>query len=508
MRAAWIAAALVLCAGALIVSAFAGQRKESMMPAARIGATIAGGDEPQLAYTGPRRLSGEATLRARVRPASAIVAMTYLLDGEPLGTATAAPYALDVDASLLPAGRHRIRVEAVDRLGARTRSRVVRVRTGGTPPSVEGPDALGRLAGGHTTVRLGPGRYPIPHIEIGSGARLVGSGPDTVLVATSPSWSLLTVGGRDVRVSDLTIDGAGLAERGIGVASGSHDVRLQHVRIGGIRETGVEIWGNHSGVSVQDSAIEGGGAEAAGVFDFGSDSSRDTSVIRTDITGFRGYGINFVQRAYDRPAAALHALALDNRISNIDDPSAADGTHEGGIWSGGVAAAIIGNRVHDTGWDGIQTVGSSRRVTIVDNEVARTRTGIYLEHETTGSLIARNVITDVATGINSEWRYGNAGSGSNTLERNTVVRPTETGIFIDDAGDRNRIAGNLVVSGSGPAVVLQGASDNIVTGTRACERPGAPIVREQSAHYDDGVAAHSLRNRIAGNGPVDACPPP
>jgi hypothetical protein len=69
MRAAWIAAALALCAGALIVSAFAGQRKESMMPAARIGASIASTDEPQLAYTGPRRLSGEETLRARVRPA-------------------------------------------------------------------------------------------------------------------------------------------------------------------------------------------------------------------------------------------------------------------------------------------------------------------------------------------------------------------------------------------------------------------------------------------------------
>jgi parallel beta-helix repeat protein len=309
-----------------------------------------------------------------------------------------------------------------------------------------------------------------------------------------------------VRVSDLAIDGAGRAERAIGVSEGSRDVRLQRLAIGGIRDSGVEIWGPHADVSVQDSRIAGGGAAGAGVMDRGSDGSRDTSVIRSDITGFRGYGINFVQREYDRPAAARNALALDNRISDIDDPTAADGTHEGGIWSGGVAAAIIGNRVRDTGWDGIQTVGSSRGVTVVGNDVARTMTGIYLEHETTRSLFAGNVIADVNTGINSEWRYGGAGSGANTLERNTVTRPTDAGIFIDVAGDDNRIAGNVVAGGSGPAVVLQGASDNLVTGTVACARPDRRVVVQQSAHYDDGRAANSLRNRIETNGSRGTCP--
>jgi parallel beta-helix repeat protein len=228
------------------------------------------------------------------------------------------------------------------------------------------------------------------------------------------------------------------------------------------------------------------------------------SMIRTSISGFRTHGIDFAQREYDRRIAARHGLALDNRISDIDDPSAASGTHEGGIWSGGVEAAIIGNRIRDTGWDGIQTVGSSTRTTIVGNDIARTRVGIYLEHETTDSLVARNVIADVATGINSEWRYDGAGSGSNTLERNLVVRPAETGIFIDVAGDGNRLANNVVVGGGGPAVVLQGASDNVVTGTAACGRAGEPLVVQRSAHHDDGRAAHSLRNRLAGNG--ERCP--
>ena len=86
------------------------------------------------------------------------------------------------------------------------------------------------------------------------------------------------------------------------------------------------------------------------------------------------------------------------------------------------------------------------------------------------------------------------------------MRPTETGLFVDVQGDRNRIAGNTFVGGTGPAVVLQGASGNLVTGNRACERPGQPLVVEQSAHHDDGRAAHSLRNRIEANESVDACP--
>jgi hypothetical protein len=516
--AVWAVATLVLSVAAVVLTAFDAQRgssQPSRTGAAGAGLSLPGKDArpARVAYTGPRVLHGRATLRARIAAPARVVAVTYLLGSRPLGTATAPPYALDADASLLPAGRHHLRVVAIDRLGRRSSSRPVAVHTRPAPGGVLRASpahglgaALDALAGGHVTVRLAPGRYALTHVELGSGARLAGSGPATVLTATRGGFAFVTVRGHGVRVSDLAIDGAGLADRGVGVSEGSRDVRLQRLSISGIRESGVEIWGAHSGVSIQDSTIAGAGAGGAGVMDRGSDASRDTSVIRSDISGFRGYGINFVQRDYDRPTAARDNLALDNRIRDIDDPAAADGTHEGGIWSGGVAAAIIGNHIRDTGWDGIQTVGSSRGVTVVDNDVARTKTGIYLEHETTGSLFAGNAIADVNTGINAEWRYDGAGSGTNTLERNTIARPTDAGIFIDVAGDRNRIAGNVVAGGSGPAVVLQGASDNVVTGTVACARGGQPVVVQQSAHYDDGRQANSLRNRIDTSRSGDTCP--
>ena len=126
------------------------------------------------------------------------------------------------------------------------------------------------------TVALAPGRYPVAHIELGSGARLVGAGRRTVLAATRPSWSLMTVRGRGVRISDLAIDGGRRAERAIGVAGGSHDVRLQRLRSAASRESAIEIWGAHSGVSIQDSAIWTARARTAPAWSISGPTTRAT----------------------------------------------------------------------------------------------------------------------------------------------------------------------------------------------------------------------------------------
>jgi parallel beta-helix repeat protein len=365
--------------------------------------------------------------------------------------------------------------------------------------------ALAALARGHVTVELAAGRYSLPPLRIASGARLRGAGPDTVLTPATGAADFLRVHGRRVRVSDLALDGLGRVERTIGVAHGSRDIRLSRLALSGMTENGVEAWGAHRDVSVQDSTITGGGRAGAGVLELGSEHSRDMSVVRCLIAGFRAYGIDFAQREYGSRTAALHAVALDNRVEGIQDPSAADGTHEGGIWSGGVAASIVGNRIRDTGWDGIQTVGSSTGVTVVGNEIAGTRVGIYLEHETNRSLIAANRISGVITGINVEWRYDQAGSSDNTFTGNRIEGATESGLFVDVAGDRNRITDNLIAGGGGDAIVLQGASDNLVSGNRVCERGDDHVVRLRSARFEDGTPAHSLRNRIAANRGLRSC---
>ena len=490
------------------------------------------GKRPNVEFLGPERLTGPADLKARVRAAgSRVVAVTFFLDGRPLGSDTTRPYRLDVDPALLPRGRHRLRVEAVDNLGRRrsTKPRGVTIEPSGSEivdaaPGESFARAREVLAEGGVTVRLAPGRYEVDELELGSGARLVGSGPRTVL-APPPGkryWALLVAKGKNIRITDLTLDGGGGAsgdeEDGIGVAvfDGSSDVRLQRLRMIRVRWHGVNTWGAHASVSIQDSHIESDGTAEAGVVALGSDETRDTSVIRTRVRGFTSFGILLQQQDYGRPAADLHGVVLDNVVSDIRDPSrdgcwtAAKsrtpgcGTNEGGIWTGGVEAAVIGNTVRRARWDGIETVGSSTRTTIVHNRIYETRTGIYLEHSTNRSVIARNLIVDARTGINVEWWHEGAGSKRNTFAFNRIVS-SETGIFVDVGGDHNRIVGNVFVGGSKPAIVLQGSSDNLVQGNVGCRMRTGSLVGMESARWDDGSEAHSRGNQLSGNKSMGRC---
>jgi parallel beta-helix repeat protein len=211
----------------------------------------------------------------------------------------------------------------------------------------------------------------------------------------------------------------------------------------------------------------------------------------------------------------LYGVALDNAISNIRDPdrdgcvtnartTSGCGTNEGGIWTGGVAAAIIGNTIRRARWDGIETVGSSTRTTIVANAIRDTRTGIYLEHATNQSLIARNLIVDTPTGINVEWLHDGVGSSRNTFTNNRVVR-AESGLFVDVGSDGNRIVGNVFVGGGRPAITLQGSSENVVRDNVGCGVTPAPLVGLESARWESGAVADSTGNRLSGNRSVTRC---
>lgn len=468
------------------------------------------------------------TLKAAAKARSGrVVAVTFLVDGVPLGSDTKAPYTLVLDPGLVRSGRHRLTVAAVDNHGRRRATQPVTLTTETfrTQALVASPNhglerALAALRSGHVTVRLTPGRYRLHDVRIGDGARLLGSGPRTVLTPpTGAYFAVLVARGRGIAISDLTVDGGGPGPgRGIAVAvfDGSRNVRLSRLRLSRVRTDGVNVWGAFSNVSVQDSLIEGGGTAQTGVFALGSDRSRDTSVIRTKIRGFRSHGILLAQREYGRPAAALHGLALDNVVSDIRDPARDRcyyapnstpkcGTNEGGIWTGGVEAAIIGNTVVRARWDGIETVGSSTRTTVVGNRIRETRTGIYLEHSTNDSLFARNVVTGSRTGINVEWWHDGQGSTRNTFTSNRIVSAAKGGLFVDVGDDGNQIVENVFVGGARPAIVLQGTSDNVVRRNLGCLTGDAELVREQSAYDDSGARAVPRRNRLSGNTTSSSC---
>jgi Periplasmic copper-binding protein (NosD) len=465
-------------------------------------------------YRGPRRLRGRVSLRAQIRGDARIVAATFTLAGRPLGTVTQPPWVLDVDAAVLPDRPAPLAVVAVDRYGRRAASRAINVRVlpGGERLLHASPDqslapALRALARGSATVQLSPGRYRLSQVVLGPDARLIGSGPGTILMPSAgvSEVAMLSTRSSGVRISDLAVKGEGQVDDAVSIGDGSTDVRVQRIEVSGVRANGIAVWGAHRDVSIQDSTIIGGGvATNAGVLDEGSVDSRNTSVVRTRVSGFVGYGVLFAQRFYGLRSAAIHNLALDDTISDIIDPHRHDGTDAGGIWTGGVEAAVIGNAISDTGTDGIETVGSSTADTIIDNRVQNTPVAIYLEHSTNLSLVEANGMRNVGTGINVEWRHAGGGSNANALAYNQIAA-TEVGIFVDVQEDDYRIVGNHFSSARATPVVLQGSSHNTVQGNMACALAGAPFVIERSALSQTGALARSSDNQVVDNEHTSPC---
>ena len=155
-------------------------------------------------------------------------------------------------------------------------------------------------------------------------------------------------------------------------------------------------------------------------------------------------------------------------------------------------------------WDGIETVGSSTRTTVVGNRIRDTRTGIYLEHSTNESLFARNLVTGTRTGINVEWWHDGQGSTRNTFRANRIVAAAKGGLFVDVGDDGNEIVDD-VFSRARPAIVLQGTSDNVVRRNLGCPAGNEELVHEQSAYYDSGGRAVPRRNRLSGNTTGNSC---
>jgi copper-binding protein NosD/Big-like domain-containing protein len=505
----WCSASLVLCL--------------SIAGSACAAAASAG---LRVTYDGPTGdVKGPVRLIAKAHDACArIAAVTFRVDGAPRGSDTAPPYALSLSPALLRRGRHTVRAVAVDDHGRRASSAVAAFVTSSSgrivaaSPGAGLEHALHALRRGHVTVKLAPGRYRLDGVVLGTGANLVGSGPSTVISPSNPRYfGILVAKGEHVGIANLAVDGGGPGAGGgnaIVVSDGSRDVRLQDLRLRHVRQNGVYAWGAFADVSVQDSDIDGGGTGNAGVFSLGSDRSRDMSVIRTRIRRFRSFGILLGQKEYGRRSAALHGLALDNVVTDIRDPARNAcytnayaprcGTEEGGIWTGGVEAAIIGNTIVRARWDGIETVGSSTRSSVVDNVVGSTRTGIYIEHATNDSLIARNVVTGSPAGINVEWWHGGVGSRRNSFNDNRIVGADRAGIFLGVGSDGNRIAHNSFVDGMRPAIQLQGSSGNRVQGNRGCGRRGA-LVGETSGRRENGSLATPRRNLLVDNASYASC---
>ena len=494
------------------------------VPVAALGSTLPGGSRDAVAAPAvsgvhaAKTASGLVRFQAKATPRGARVRLVnFLVDGRVVGSDTAAPFSFVWNPADLRAGRHVLRAVASAADGVTASSRPVSISTSGRlvatrelRPTHSLRAAVAALPRSGGSVHLAPGVYRVQDLRLRSGVHLIGSGPSTVLrpAAGRNYGSVLNIRGRGVTVRGLTVDGNATARttRGSGhailVGPGARDVVISHVRITRPRKDGVYLWGDHQRVSVQDSIMDGGNRASAGVKDRISDStSGDTSVLRTTIRNMRDFGISFFPWTRSRVYPGARALAVGNTIRHIQNPNTNNGTNESGIWTGGVDAVIRNNVVSDTGWDGIQTFGMTRRSVIAGNRISRTRVGIYAEHDTWDTLFEANTMTRITrNGINVEWRYGGHGSGRLTIRRNRILSPGRYGVMIDVGANRNVITGNVVRNSRRGGIALQGSTGNLVRGNDLRSAvSGARCVVELTGLFDDGRAARAGNNTIRGN---------
>jgi parallel beta-helix repeat protein len=484
---------------------------------ARVSFTVAGappsGSVALSGVAAGARLRGLANVSSRIRSGSSrTVLVDYYVDQQIVATAASAPWGATIDASRLTAGVHSLRAVAtsLDRRRVASAPRSVRVamsRVAVRDVASVGDlqHAIDALGDGGGTLRLPAGRFSISDLRVGGGVRLIGAGADkTVLVAPAGAYDVaLDVTGHDVLISDLTIDASGTGATSDTSAAiyvhDAEDVVLRRLSLVHLRGYGVHVADHHARISLQQSTLDGDGRARSGLVEWAADAtSGDVSVERCVIRNMREYGMAFQSYLGGRTWPDRRALAYGNDVDEIHDPTIHDGTIEIGIWATGIGPAVLDNVVRHTGWDGIETVVNATNAVIAGNVVRGTRTGIYAENVTRDTLIEQNDIADVSVaGINLEPPHTGPRSGRMTIRQNRIVGAGEFGIGIGQGTFGNRITGNEVLDTGNMAILLEGASGNVVEGNDLRDRRKQP--HQVWCVYDPQSAASKTTNQVDGN---------
>jgi parallel beta-helix repeat protein len=313
--------------------------------------------------------------------------------------------------------------------------------------------------------------------------------------------------GANASLRGVTVDGNGATGRAVDVSHATNvGTLIQDVKVVGLgaNSLGIEIWGEHHGVTVQDSTIEGGAIASKGIHDWlGSNASTDTGVYRTSINGFKDFGILFHSWVNNAPAPGERAIAIRNTITSIQNGATDNGTNEAGIWLGGRNNVAFGNTIDGTGWEGVWTGGDHSRPIVHSNVIRNTKmAGIYLEHSSDDARIENNSITQTGTGVNVEWTYGGVGTQRVAVRNNEIVG-VRIGIFLDTGSHDSIVAGNAILDSSESAIRLQGVLRTVVRDNDLRDRKTAATqaycVRETTGMLDRGGNLRADYSTVTGN---------
>jgi uncharacterized secreted repeat protein (TIGR03808 family) len=390
--------------------------------------------------------------------------------------------------------------------------------------------AIDQAAAAHAPLALAPGVYRAGDLVLPAGSQIVGVRGASRLVSTR-GRPLFTAPQADrVTLNGLVLDGGGarLPERlGLVALMNGRDVRITDCEINGA--------GGH-GISLEGIAGEISGSTVAGAADVAiiSFDARGLTIARNVVREAGNNGIQILRGVAGEDAT----MVLDNRIEDIRNASGGSGQFGNGVNAHRAGNVIVrGNRIRNCAFSAVRG-NSASAIEIVGNSCSGLgEVALYSEFSFEGAVIANNTVDGALIGV-SVANFNEGGRMAvvqGNIFRNLARHPGQTeaengiGIYVeaDTAVTGNvvekaefagimagwgpylrdvTITGNVVraaaigigvsvVPGAGGAVI----ADNMISGSRRGAILGMDHLQAVSGDLTRDGAARYAQLSIAGN---------
>lgn len=339
--------------------------------------------------------------------------------------------------------------------------------------------AIDEAARAQVPLALPPGVYRAGLLRLSNGAQLIGVRGATKLVFTGGPSAIQSDGSDAIGLTGITFDGSGIPlppRRGLVHILGGRDVRITDCEIRGAGGSGIwleQISGEISGNIFTDIAVT-----AVVSFD-----ARGLAVCRNTIAGTNDNGIEILRTSIGDDGT----LVADNRIENIKAGPGGSGQYGNAINAFRAGNVIVrGNRIRNCDYSAVRG-NSASNIHISGNSVSDVReVALYSEFAFEAAVIANNTVDGAAVGV-SVCNFNEGGRiavvQGNIIRNLVPKRPIGTAPD-DDAG-----------------VGIYVEADSSVTGNVIENAPSYGIVAGWGKYLRDVViSGNVIRKALAGVG--------
>jgi uncharacterized secreted repeat protein (TIGR03808 family) len=252
--------------------------------------------------------------------------------------------------------------------------------------------AIDDAARAQVPLALPPGIYRTGMLRLQSGTQLIGIRGVTRLVFTGGASMLLGEGAGSIGLTDLTLDGSGIAlptRRGLVHCLAGRDIRISDCEISGSGGNG--IWFENVSGEISGNILTGIASTAIVSFD-----ALGLLVSRNTITGTNDNGIEILRTAIGDDGTQV----LDNRIEDIKAGPGGSGQYGNAINAFRAGNVIVrGNRIRNCDYSAVRG-NSASNIQITGNSVSDVReVALYSEFSFEGAVIANNTVDGAALGV-------------------------------------------------------------------------------------------------------------